>query len=85
MVYTLGFMCLLCFGAVLAYAGFVISSIVDDAFRKTNLDLLLNSWVSSLMWGGFAYSWMLVIAQVYILWRRDKLDDHISVADGYWL
>jgi hypothetical protein len=85
MVYTFGFICLLCFGVVLAYAGFVISSIVDDVFRKTKLDFLLNNWVSSLMWGCFAYSWMLVIAQVYVSWRLERLGDDISLADGYWL
>jgi hypothetical protein len=85
MVYTLGFLSLLCFAIVLAYAGFVISSIVDDAFQRTKFNFLLINWVSAIMWGSFAYLWMLVIGQVYVGWRKDRLDDYISTSDGYWL
>jgi hypothetical protein len=85
MVYTLGFLSLLCFGGVLAYSGFVISSILDDAFRRTKINFLLNDWVSLLIWGSFAYLWMLVIGQHYVSWRKDRLDDTISLSNGYWL
>ena len=83
-MFTLGFVSLIVFGGVLAFAGFVISAIVDDTFRKTKQKFFLRSWVSGLMWGCFAYAWMLVLAFLYISWRKSRLDDHISLRDGYW-
>lgn len=84
LVYTFGFISILCFGAILAVSGHVVTAIVDDALVRFNLEFMNRPWIASIMWGALYYAWMVVIAVVTIDWKRRRLGQDFSSRDAYW-
>jgi hypothetical protein len=74
MVYTLGFASILAFAGILVAAGHIVSALFDDAVGRIDLKVLTVPWVACLVWGGFYYSWMTLIALVYVNWNKSRLD-----------
>lgn len=64
MVFTIGFLSILAFGGILVTAGFVVTTIFDDALVRFRLRRLTVPWVACFFWGSLYYGWMCGIAQV---------------------
>ena len=74
MVFTFGFLCILIFGAVLAKAGDIITTIFDDLVqRHRRLNWLSISWVAMLFWGVLFYVWLFVIAVATVEWKEPRV------------
>lgn len=85
MVYSLGFLSLLVFAAILARSGQIVSAIWDDILANLHWHYLMRPWPSSFMWGTCYYMWMLVIAGHTVQWKRERLEDSsFGLNDGYW-
>lgn len=85
MTFTLGFVSILCFGAILATAGSILSLIFDDIAHRLRLHLLTRPWVASCIWGTAYYSWMVLIAGLTERWKLKRLgDDAFTMREGYW-
>ena len=63
-VYSLGLVSILAFGGVLATAGYIITTLFDDAFRRMRLEVFTIPWVASILWGAMYYMWMAVLMAV---------------------
>ncbi|GKY98452.1 hypothetical protein MPSEU_000802600 [Mayamaea pseudoterrestris] len=86
-VYVLGFLSILAFGAILSTAGYVVASIVDDALVRYKLRFLTRTWTSCFLWGGLYILSMLSIASFTTRWKHERLDGTAStftLSDGYW-
>lgn len=86
LVFTLGFVSILAFGAVSARAAYVISSLLEDFLIRMKARHLLSSWAYTFIWGIITYVWMLVIATYYVWWQQARLGSD-GVSDwqtGYW-
>jgi len=75
MVYTLGFLSIMIFGALVARAGAITSRLADDAMVRVRLRCLTVPWLSCLSWGTLYYAWMAVTAAVTIWWKQNRLGD----------
>ena len=98
LVYTLGFVSIVAFGAILGTAGLIASAIMDDFLTRfkiaigvppTNNSSPYILWVTCFLWGIFYYSWMLIVAAAIMQWKHDRLpaeDDQneFNFGDGYW-
>lgn len=84
MVFTLGFLSILLFAAVLAKAGSIVNAIVEDFLRRSHLTFLTRNWVQIIVWGALYYLWSLLIASYYIHWSLIRLDEEVSYKDAYW-
>lgn len=84
MIFTLGFMSVILFGAVLSQAGAVVSAILDDSVKRIRLQVLSWPSVSCLIWGSLYYAWMLVIAFVTQQWKVGRLGEAFPFNEGYW-
>lgn len=82
MVYTLGFVSILLFGAVLWMAGHIVAVIVDDGLRKW--PWWTTPWAGCLLWGSIYYAWSLLIAATIQAWKIKYLRVDFSFAEGYW-
>lgn len=74
MVYSLGFLSLLAFGAILTSAGSIVVAIFDDAVSRIKLHALTLPWVGVFLWGFIYYSWMILTAAYTKNWKEDRLD-----------
>jgi hypothetical protein len=87
-IYTFGFISIVAFGGILANAGYVILTIVDDALSRCRaLALLRRPLVAAIMWALMYYTWMLVIAATVTRWKRNRVglsNTEFDFADGYW-
>jgi len=81
---VMGFVSILVFLALLALAGSVVRTIYDDFVRRTKLYQLRPTWVNAVIWCCLAYLWMLVMAWQYQGFRSRRLQEPISLAEGYW-
>lgn len=84
MVFTLGFLSILLFAAVLAKTGSIVNAIVEDFFRRSHLTFLTRNWVQMIIWGALYYLWSLLIASYYVHWSLSRLDEEVSYKDAYW-
>ena len=84
MVFTAGFVSILLFGAVLAKAGSIVTTIVDDASDRLKLTKVNKPWVGTLFWGCLYYGWMCIIALYAAWWKNDRLGEHMQYKDAYW-
>ena len=84
MIFTMGFFSILLFGIVLTNAGLVIAAVVDDFLYKINLKYLSWPSISCIMWALIYYLWMLVIAVVTREWKSVRLEEDMTLSDGYW-
>lgn len=86
MVFTLGFLSILVFGALLVLAGKVVTTIVDDFLARVQLHQLRRHAYGWILWTGLAYLWMLVIAFTFQHWRRKRLgaDEAVTLGESYW-
>ena len=85
MVVTLGFLCILAFGAILARSGVIITTIADDFNHRMKLNFLNRPWVGVIYWGALSYSWMLVEAMYTVKWKKYRLGEDFPWNDAYWL
>ena len=84
MVYSLGFLSILVFGAILANAGSIMSIIVDDFLARLGLHWARTATVSCFLWGLMAYLWMMVIAYQYKEWSLVLLGEGVDLNNAYW-
>ena len=84
MVFTLGFLSILLFAAVLAKAGSIVTVIADDAFDRLKLTKINVPWVATLFWGALYYIWMCAIASYTVWWKDHTLDEEMPYKDAYW-
>mmetsp|Transcript_17193 Transcript_17193/g.49298 ORF Transcript_17193/g.49298 Transcript_17193/m.49298 type:complete len:645 (+) Transcript_17193:33-1967(+) len=84
MVFTLGFLSILLFAAVLAKAGSIVTTIADDASDRLKLSRVNKPWVGTLFWGCLYYGWMCIIALYAAFWKDDRLGVHMPYKDAYW-
>lgn len=83
MTYTLGFLSILFFGGVLATAGSITTHLVNDIMHR--LKKKVPKPVTVLVWGVLWSLWMVLITFYVISFQKQRLDEHLSVGDGYWL
>ena len=84
MVFTLGFLSMLLFAAVLAKAGSIVTVIADDAFDRLKLTKITVPWVATLIWGAMYYIWMCAIASYAVWWKEERLGEEMPFKDAYW-
>lgn len=84
MVYTLGFLSILLFGAVSAKAGKIVTVIADDTFDRLKLTKINLPWVATLFWGALYYTWMCAIASYAVWWKEHTLDQEMIYKDAFW-
>jgi hypothetical protein len=84
MIFTLGFVSILLFGAVLSKAGSIVVAIVEDFLLRTHLSCLSRNWIQMTIWGAFYYLWSLLVASYYVHWNQVRLDETVSMKDAYW-
>ena len=84
LIFTVGFVTILCFGAVLAMSGYILSFLFDEYVTDYNMKILANPWIASVMWATLYYVWMILIAFITIDWKRDSLDIDMGLSDAYW-
>jgi len=90
LVYTLGFVSILAFGAVLGIAGLITAAIVDDLLVRIRrmhhrMTWITSPWASCLLWGILYYAWMMITAAVVMAWKHDRVRDlSFTFWDGYW-
>ena len=84
-VYTLGFASILVFAAILASAGYVVTTVVDDALIRYKLRFFTRAWAGCILWGVLYMSSMLAIAALTVRWKKNRLDmEDFTLADGFW-
>lgn len=84
MVYTIGFVCILFFGSVLATSGTIISHLVHDLLRRLKSRILVKNQVMMLVWGILWCGWMALISSIFVGWADARLNVTISWGDAYW-
>jgi len=86
MVFTLGFLSIIVFGMVSTRAAFVITTICDDMLVQARLRVLTKPWIQCLFWGLFYYTFLLLIAQVYVWWKIKRIgdDEVMPFHSAYW-
>lgn len=84
MIFTLGFVSILCFGTVLRKAGSIVVAIVEDFLLRTHFSFLTRNWIQTIVWGGLYYLWSLLIASYYVYWNQMRLGETVSLNDAYW-
>jgi len=65
MVFTLGFIGIVLFGAVISQASYTVYTIVDDAFRMISAKQLSTGYRCIFFWFSIVIIWILVCAGVY--------------------
>lgn len=85
LVFTLGFVSILLFGAMLARAGNIASVILDTAISRVKL-IQRRHVANALCWGAIWVSWMFFMAFTTRQWNRERLgaDNDFTFGDGYW-
>lgn len=63
----MGLFSIVCFGGVLATAGYITLAIFDDAFIRLDMKFLTQHTIACLFWGMMYYGWMLWIMAVRVL------------------
>lgn len=85
LVYTFGFFTIIVFAGVLGTAGHVITTIIDDLVGRLKCTKWLKiPLVQMLMWGTLFYSFLCVIAQTAIYWKRERVGVEMPFKDAYW-
>jgi len=84
MVFTLGFLSILLFAAVLTKAGSIVTVITGDAIDRLKLTKINVPWVATLFWGALYYLWMCAIASYTVWWKENTLGEEMSYRDAYW-
>ena len=85
LVYTVGFISIIIFAGILSTAGYVITTIVDDMVSRARFTKWLKiPLVQMLIWGTLFYSFLGLIAQTAIWWKRERVDIDLSFKDAYW-
>jgi Ion channel len=84
-VYSVGFICILLFGWVLAIAGYLSSAIFDDALVRWQLRRLTWPSLSCVVWGLLYYIWMALIAVATFEYKVYRVgDSSFDMNQGYW-
>lgn len=85
LVYTVGFVTIIVFAGVLATAGHVFTTIIDDLVGRTKCTKWLkNPLVQMLIWGTLFYGFLCVIAQTAIYWKKERVGVEMTFKDAYW-
>lgn len=86
LVATFGFFSILCFGAILANAGGILSVLYEDTVRRMRLKPLSKPLWSCLYWGLITALWTLFLAsQTYFFWQgRLPPNDAPTIRDSQW-
>jgi hypothetical protein len=83
-LYTLGFVSILLFGACSARAGRIVAAIFDDILGHLHWSFLTRPWVSCILWGALYYGWMAVVASIMVRWKEERLGESFTFKEGYW-
>eukprot|EP00956_Cyclotella_meneghiniana_P041217 scaffold219022_cov76-Cyclotella_meneghiniana.AAC.3 len=78
LVYTVGFISIILFACILAKAGDVITTIVDDTMYKANCPIWSHNPLA------LFYSFLCVTAQAAIHWKRERVGVDMNFKDAYW-
>jgi len=87
MVFTLGFLSILLFGAVNGQAGYVSLAIADDFFRRHNLKFLTKGMGASIFWICAYAFWNLFISGIVMSWAHFRSGETIGLGElghTYW-
>jgi hypothetical protein len=86
LVFTAGFVSILLFAVTLGFAGYILSSIIDDIVYRTHVEFISWPTVGCVIWGSCWMAWMLVIAGSADLFysRRYGDPDFADGGDLYW-
>lgn len=85
LVFTVGFVSIIIFAGILSTAGYIITTIIDDALNRSRRTKWLKiPLVQMLIWGILFYAFLGVIAQTTIYWKRERVGVDMSFMDAYW-
>eukprot|EP00521_Asterionellopsis_glacialis_P007400 CAMPEP_0195290162 /NCGR_PEP_ID=MMETSP0707-20130614/6136_1 /TAXON_ID=33640 /ORGANISM="Asterionellopsis glacialis, Strain CCMP134" /LENGTH=476 /DNA_ID=CAMNT_0040350251 /DNA_START=18 /DNA_END=1448 /DNA_ORIENTATION=- len=65
LVYTLGFLSIIAFAAILGSAGHIMLTICDDFFLRVRLKRLVDGFLSALFWLSAMLLWFFIVAAIY--------------------
>eukprot|EP00550_Attheya_septentrionalis_P007065 CAMPEP_0198281060 /NCGR_PEP_ID=MMETSP1449-20131203/1070_1 /TAXON_ID=420275 /ORGANISM="Attheya septentrionalis, Strain CCMP2084" /LENGTH=504 /DNA_ID=CAMNT_0043976691 /DNA_START=143 /DNA_END=1657 /DNA_ORIENTATION=- len=94
MVYTLGFVSIILFTAIIGRAGYAVLQIVDDGLRRCErqknkvvqkLGVIKRGVPSVLFWMALLILWILFVAEIAI-WYNDarRVNSDLSLSDAMW-
>jgi hypothetical protein len=84
LVFTVGFLNILLFGAVAASSGYMLSAIANDLASRRGIPIESKPWIACVFWAVLLYAWMLLIAFVYQDWKEARLNTKVAAQDAYW-
>ena len=84
LVFTFGFLSILCFGAVLATAGTITTHLVEDFVIRLKFRIFANKKVMTLVWGMLWIGLLFLIAGYAIQWNMWRMDYKMSLQEGIW-
>ena len=84
MVFTVGCLNILLFGAVEFAAGYVLSSLANDVAARNGIPLGSKPCIACVFWAILLYLWMLLIAYAYQQWKNNRLDQETDLNVAYW-
>jgi hypothetical protein len=81
----LGFVSILCFGAVLATAGTIVNVVCRDILLQCRLQRIVNRpLLLAIFWGILWYLWMILIAAYSVYWWEQRLQLDFDIYSAYW-
>ena len=85
LIYCLGWLSIIAFGGIMLLAGYTVTTIADDLFVRFNLHWLTQPKYSTLLWGFFTGSYIVLIAyHTRQFWDSRVPDFTYTVGDSYW-
>ena len=73
LVYTMGFLSILLFTAIIGKAGYVALVVADDALHRCRWSRLTRGWTAVAVWAAVFILWIGVIAGVAVAWSHQRM------------
>jgi len=85
LVFTLGFLSIICFTAVIGQAGYVLNVIADDFFNRFSLKRLTKGFTAVFFWLSMLILWMIFYTGIVIAYSHARYDGYnFPFGDGMW-
>ena len=84
LVFTFGFLSILCFGAVLATSGTITTHLGEDFVIRLKFRIFANKIVMAIVWGLLWIGLLFVIAGYAIQWNVWRMDEKMTLEEGIW-
>lgn len=84
MVFILGFLSIILFGAVISWAAQICIVVFEDFCHRRKLKWLVKGVMAPLFWLCVLAFWLLVLAGIRVLGKGSSASGNLNLADAYW-